>query len=253
MSIKLSKSIYVVCMAIVVLFPCSVMPWYFNYRPSTISQLQASEPVQAPMLTLLLVPAGDAHNQGRSLEHQFESSSSMAYALSVKASIEKKYPEIRVIVSHTAGGVVGRNQIPTMANTLGIDLVLTINCYHEQGAKPELYIYQFSYGDDFVSKLTELSWYTIDSAYLFSKNTTQQWATTLVHELNSAAYTFLFAVRGPYKLPFKPLIGIKVPAIGLEMSLKQDGDWTVFVDPLVTSLEPIVSPLIKQRASMVIV
>ena len=215
--------------------------------------MQANMAQQAPLVTLMLVPAGDARNQGRSLEHQFESSSSMAYALNLKAAIEKTYPEIRVIISHKAGEIVQQFQIPTMANTVGIDLVMTINCYHEPGPKPELYIYQFSYGADFVSKMTELSWYTIDSAYLFSKSRTHTWALDLIHGLDSAAYKALFTVHGPYRVPFKPLVGIKVPALGLEMSLQQDGDWTVFVDPIVASLDQIVRPLIKQATVLEVV
>ena len=70
---------------------------------------------QAPLMTVLLVPAGDARNQGRSLEHQFESTSSMACVLSLKAALEKTYPEMRVIVSHKAGDIVQQYQIPTMA------------------------------------------------------------------------------------------------------------------------------------------
>ena len=232
---------------IALLMPTCLMPWYFNYKPNMLLQSQAIEAQQAPLVTIMLVPAGDAHNQGRALEHQFESSSSIACALSLKASIEKTYPEIRVIVSHKAGEIVQQYQIPNMANTLGVDLVFTINCYHEQGPKPELYIYQFSYGADFINKLTDLSWYTIESDYLFSKNCTHAWATALAQGLNSDAYNALFTVHGPYKMPFRPLVGIKVPAMGLEMSLKQDDDWSSMVNPLVASLEPIVRPLIKQR------
>jgi hypothetical protein len=229
-----------------------MFPWYFKYKPNKPSAVQAE--TQKPVyMTLLLVPAGDAHNQGRSLEHQFESGSTMALVYELKTTIEKKYPEVRVVLSHKAGEVARQFQVPTMANTLGIDLVLTINCYHEQGPRPELYVYQFSYGTDFVTKLPELSWYTLDSAYLFSFHTTQAWATTLAQGLNADEYKTLFFLRGPYKLPFKPLLGIKVPAIGLEMSLKQDDDWTVYVDPLVNSLAPIVMPMLKQRASSEVV
>ena len=235
--------------AIVLAFLSSsyLMSWYFNYKPNTIKPAQTHAAQRVPLVTVMLVPAGDARNQGRSLEHQFESSSSMACVESLKAAIEKTYPEVRVIVSHKAGEIVQQYQIPTMANTLGVDLVFTINCYHEQGAKPELYVYQCSYGADFINKLSELNWYTVQSAYLFSKDTTHAWANIMVNKLNSDTCTSLFTIRGPFKMPFKPLIGIKVPAIGIEISLKQDDDWTSLVDPFVASLEPMVGPLIKQR------
>lgn len=232
----------------VLIMPCSTRSWYFKYKPTTSNQTQISE--SHYLVNILLVPAGDARNQGRSLEHQFESSITLSYVQNLKVAIEKKYPEVHIIISHKVGEIVRQYQIPTMANTLGVDLVLTFNCYHEQGPKPEWYIYHFSYGDDFINKLYDLSWYTVDSAYLFSKDITAAWASTLARELNADAYKTLFAVRGPFKLPVSSLMGIKVPALSLEMSLKQDEDWEVFVDPLVMSLELLVRPLIMQRSSV---
>ncbi|MGP0069049.1 MAG: hypothetical protein ACLQGP_36295, partial [Isosphaeraceae bacterium] len=184
------------------LAPSYLMCWYFNYKPNTIKPVQTNMAQQAPLMTVLLVPAGDARNQGRSLEHQFESTSSMACVLSLKAALEKTYPEMRVIVSHKAGDIVQQYQIPTMGNTLGVDLVVTLNCYHEPGPKPELFIYHYSYGADFINKLTELSWYTVQSAYLFSKDTTHAWASIMANKLNADACTSLFTIRGPYKMPF---------------------------------------------------
>lgn len=241
---KISKLfvIFVLCV------PYSIFPWYFNYRPTTANKAYCQE--TQFLVNILLVPAGDARNQGRSLEHQFESSVTLSYVQSLKAAIEKKYPEVHVIISHKIGEVVRPYQIPTMANTLGVDLVLTINCYHEQGPKPEWYIYQFSYGEDFISKLYDLSWYAVDSAYLFSKNTTAVWAALLAHELSADSHRALFTVRGPYKLPVAPLLGIKVPALSMEISLKQDEDWASFVEPLAMSLAPIVRPLITQRSAV---
>lgn len=245
MSIKLCNSVSCVFFVLALTMPFNMRSWYFNYKPNTLEQVHGGKRV--PLVTIMLVPAGDARDQGRSLEHQFESSCASSYALGLKEAIEKKYSDTLVLVSHKAGEIVQQFQIPTMANTLGVDLVITINCYHERGPKPELYLYQFSYGADFVSKLTALSWYTIDSAYLFAKDTTYVWVTALAQGLSSDQYKALFVVRGPYKMPFKPIMGIKVPAIGLEMSLMQDGDWMMFVDPVAVSLEPIIAPLLKQR------
>jgi hypothetical protein len=226
-----------------------MMPWYFKYKPTT-SNNQPQASASHYLVNILLVPAGDARNQGRSLEHQFESSITLSYVQALKVAIEKKYPEVHVIISHKVGEIVRQYQVPAMANALGVDFAITFNCYHEQGPKPELYIYHFSYGDDFINKLYDLSWYTVDSAYLFSKDKSAAWAAALTRELNADAYKTLFAVRGPFKLPVSSLLGMKVPALNIEMSLKQDEDWEVFVDPLVISLEPLVRPLITQRSSV---
>ena len=253
MSIKLLKTLHKIFFLYVTLIHVTLLPWYFKYNPNTTNQMQANASAQAPLMTLLLVPAGDAHNQGRSLEHQFESSIAMSCSLDLKKAIETKYPDVRVLVSHKAGETVRQLQIPTMANTLDVDLVLSINCYHEKGPKPELYVYQFSYGTDFVSKLPELSWYTLDTAYLFAYHTTQAWVATVAQELKADIYKALFSVHGPYKLPCKPLLGIKVPAFGIEISLKQDEDWIVYTEPLVNSLASIINPIIKQRAAVEVI
>ena len=57
----------------------------------------------------------------------------------------------------------------------------------------------------------------------------------------------------PIEYPSSRLLGSKFQRLGLEMSLQQDGDWTVFVDPVVASLDPIVRPLIKQATVLEVV
>ncbi len=252
MSIKYIRGLYY-CVSIVLLMPTGMCSWYFNYKPSTVNVTSADIQEQSPLVTLLLVPAGDARNQGRSLEHQFESSSAHAYARSLKTAIEKINPVVRVLVSHKPGEIVQPFQVPTMANTLAVDLVITINCYRELGPKPALYLYQFSYGAEFISKLSECAWNSIDNAYLFAKATTGLWAAAFVNACKSDDYTSIFTVHGPYKLPFKPLIGIKVPALGLEMSILQDDDWTTLINPIVAACEQLFNPIIKQRSQMEVV
>jgi hypothetical protein len=79
MSIKIIKSLRTLCLTLAFIISSPLFPWYFKYSPHTTTTAHAA--AQKPLcMTILLVPAGDAHNQGRSLEHQFESSSSMAYA-----------------------------------------------------------------------------------------------------------------------------------------------------------------------------
>lgn len=246
---KLNFTTYVFFILIV----CSSDAWFFRYQPSNApTQDMAQAPILAKTINILLVPAGDAHNKGRSLIHQFESSCMMALAQEAKEAIENRHNAVRVLISHSPSDILQPWHSATMANTLDIDLVLSLHCYHEQGPKPVVAIYTFSYGQDFVNKLIELSWQRAHNAYLFSSHTTQAWSSLLIKELQKPSFTTLYTVTGPFKIPFTPLIGIKVPAIGIEMSLKDDDAYKNFIEPLAQSLDPIIDPLIKQATIQVI-
>jgi hypothetical protein len=43
------------------------------------------------------------------------------------------------------------------------------------------------------------------------------------------------------------LSGIKVPAVGIEMSLKQDEDWSTYVDPIARSCKPLFDVLVHAK------
>jgi hypothetical protein len=222
--------------------------WYFHYQThASVTNNQNSGTTRAPLVTILLAPAGDVHNQGRSLEHQFEHSITMTCAQSLKNTIETLYPDVRVLISHRMGESYHTFQVATMGNTMDIDLVISLHCYHEEGAKPIISLYHYSNGNDFVNKMSRAAWHTPDTAYLWSKDTTCSWIKILTRELKSPAYATLFNVTGPYKLPFKPLSGIKVPAIGIEMSLKQDDDWSTYIDPLAHAHKSIFDLLIHTK------
>jgi len=246
MSIKLN---YV--LTLLLYTPSLVYSWYFHYNPNVVvAKNNTEENVRVPLVTIMLAPAGDIHNQGRSLEHQFEYTCTMTCAQSLKSTIESLYPDVRVLISHKSSEIVQPFQVATMSNTMDVDLVISIHCYHEVGAKPVICLYYYSNGADFVSKVSRVSWYATHEAYLFSKNTTLSWASMFARELGASDYNTLFNVVGPCKLPFKPLSGIKVPAVGIEMSLKQDEDWSTYVDPIARSCKPLFDLLVHSKMHM---
>ena len=46
------------------------------------------------------------------------------------------------------------------------------------------------------------------------------WADHFKNILKQEQYRNAFEIKGPYGLPFRPLIGIKAPAIAIEIGLK---------------------------------
>ena len=230
----------------------SLVAWFFRYQPVVVPLQREASPIAAKIVNILLVPAGDARNNGRGVVHQFESGCTSQLVQELKNELERSNSSVRVLCSHGQGEILQPWHVATMANTLDIDIVLNFHCYHEQGPKPTMTIYEFSYGQDFVNKLTDMSWYGAHQAYLFATQTTGAWASMLVDELTKPPLTTLFAVAGPFKIPFKPLLGVKVPAFGIELSLKDDNGYKEMINPLAQAMSPVFDQLIKQRTVQVV-
>lgn len=197
-------------------------------------------------ITIMLDPAGDAKHTGRTLQGSFERGITLQCTEHLKHELEEQFPNIRVVLTRFPGEAVEPLQNANFANRLNVDFYLSIHFYQEQGTKPELTLYSFSYGDDFVTqKIDDISLIPFDNAHLTNKEKTQKFAIQMKDILHRDTYTKWFTVKGLFKLPFKPLIGIKAPALAIEISLKQDNDWINYIKPLTDSLKPIINDLIK--------
>lgn len=192
-------------------------------------------------ITIVLDPAGDAHHSGRTIGDTTERSITMHYGEQLKKTLEDTYPHVRVIMTRLPGEVVQPLQHANFANRLAADLYISIHCYQEERIKPHWYIYSFSYGDDFIFLPSSLSLYTYDKAYLTNKQTTQRWATQIAHTLNQEPYIHHYLIKGPYRLPIKPLIGITAPAFLFEIGLKNPDDWPRAVTTTVACLAPLIA------------
>ena len=192
-------------------------------------------------ITVMINPAGDAQHTGRKIEDTFERGITLQYAEQLKKIIESTYPHISVILTRFPGDMVTPLQHANFANRLNVDLYLSIHFYHETGIKPNMYVYRFSYNDDFMVPSQSLSFYSYDQAHLSASKKTAAWSDQIKQIITQPFYTKKFNVHGIYKLPFAPLIGIKAPAIGIEASLKNKDDWTVYIDPIVECVGDILS------------
>jgi N-acetylmuramoyl-L-alanine amidase len=205
----------------------------------------ATNPAQAlfstlPTFSIMLDPAGDAMHPGRKLPDSFEHGITMSYAQELKKNLEQTYSDIRVIITRSADEVMQPLQTANFANRLAVDLVISLHCYQEQGTKPQISMYLFSYGQDYLRAPHDLALCRYDQAYLCSHIKTTEWANALYQQLNQENYKRFFEAHKPCKLPFKPLIGIKAPAFGLEISIKNRDDWQTFVQPVAAALKPII-------------
>ncbi|HEV2600857.1 MAG TPA: N-acetylmuramoyl-L-alanine amidase [Candidatus Babeliales bacterium] len=214
-----------------------------------LSSLTQINQLHAYNFTLMIDPAGDAKHTGREIGDSFERGITLQCAEKLKTMIEERYPEVRVVLTRFPGETLQPLQNANFSNRLDVNFYLSIHFYHDQATRPSLYLYAFSYGDDFVIKTTDLTFYPYDKAYLISTNTTHTWATTMQKQLSNASYQKQFDCKGCFYLPFAPLIGVKSPAIALEIGLKTKHDWQLYLEPIIASITPIINKGVSQNNS----
>ena len=195
---------------------------------------------QPSNFTLMLDPAGDAKNPGRKLDDSFERGITLQFAEQLKHELELLFPSIRIVLTRLPGETLQPLQNANFANRLDVDFYLSIHFYQERETKPNLYLYHFSYNDEFITRWFDLAFYPFDKAHLCNKQITCNWGSMMNATLSSDTYKKQFDCKGLYKLPFWPLIGIKAPAIALEAGLKNNQDWHTYIEPLVSALKPII-------------
>lgn len=166
---------------------------------------------------------------------------SLPFAHALQTHIEQAVPGTRVILTRTANETVRPLQHANFANRLEVDLFLSLRCYEDSSTRPQLAIYTFSYGDYAPSRIQDLAFYTYDQAYLLASGTTQKYAHAMEDTLKKHAKQF--DMHGSLSLPYKPLIGVTAPAIGIEIGLKNKQSWQSFVAPLCEA----VASLLEQR------
>jgi len=198
------------------------------------------KPTRQNLFLIMLAPSGDAKHIGRKIGDSFERGITLQYAEKLKKLIEKQCPSVTIIISRFPGDIVSPLQNASFANRLQVDLFISIHFYQTTETKPQFHLYQFSYNDDFISPTSKLSFYNYDQAHLFNKKRTNIWVQLIKQTCEDDQYQKLFRAKNIYKLPFKSLIGVLAPAIGIEVGLKNSPDWQNYLEPMVQSIIAIV-------------
>jgi N-acetylmuramoyl-L-alanine amidase len=185
---------------------------------------------------LILDPAGDAKKTGRVIGNSFERGLTLQCAEKIKFLLEARIPYLKIIISRLPGDHIYELQNASLANRIQADLFINFNFYYTQETKPTIFLYQFSYSNDFALYKNGLAFNTYDQAYKINKSTTDTLIQLCAKHLKQQEYASLFSLYGPYALPIKPLIGIISPSISIEVGLKHKDAWQHFVEPLVNSI-----------------
>lgn len=176
----------------------------------------------------MIDPAGDARDTGRTIGNNFERSITLQYAQSLAQELKHNH-HIKTVITRAPAELVPELQNANYANRLHVDLFVSFHFCPTEKPKPTVWLYRYAQANDFVQLHNTLAFYSYDQAYLFNNAITTSWATNIAQLLEQEQ---LFATRGPFKLPFKPLVGIIAPAIAFEIELKQEQDWQQYVQPI---------------------
>jgi N-acetylmuramoyl-L-alanine amidase len=195
-------------------------------------------PVIAQPFFIMLDPAGDAKHTGRTIDDSYERGLTFQCAEALKKALEERYP-VRVVLTRFTGETLEPLQNAHFANRLNVDLYISIHFYQSEQPLPQLSIYRYSHGNDFVTQKTDLAWHPYDQAYHINVKTTKSWAQQI--SIGLSAYKQYMDCRGIFAMPFKPLQGIVAPALAFEIGLKKETDWRSIIDPIISSLQPIIT------------
>ncbi|MFC1845680.1 N-acetylmuramoyl-L-alanine amidase [Candidatus Dependentiae bacterium] len=197
--------------------------------------------IASARFSIMLDPAGDAKHTGRQIGDSLERGITLQFAEKLKKKLEKYYPDIRVILTRFPGETIYPLQNANFSNRLDVDFYLSIHFFPETKTKPDLFLYYFSYSDEFVTRVPEIFFCPYDQAHRINGATTRSCADAIAQVLTNDGHKKLFNVNGVLGLPFKPLIGVKAPAVAIEIGLKEKTDWKRYVKPIARSLEKVVT------------
>jgi len=195
---------------------------------------------------IILNPAGDSHTPGRIIGEAFERTLALQFTQQVKEKLEQIFPLFRIIITHTIGETVSPLHIASYANNLGAHIYVHIGMYHTQSSIPEISLYAM-----ITNPVTDTWKYNADNFvpfyYAHRHNIHHS------HYLLETLYSYFtvqkslpFHIIDKGLIPYKPLLGISVPAIACEIGISHHDSWKHFVEPLIQALTCCIN---AQRAS----
>lgn len=192
--------------------------------------------------TIMIDPSGDAKHTGRIIENTFERGITLQCAEALKKELNQQMPNIRVVLTRVPGETLQPLQNASFANRLQVDFYISIYFYPEPEipSHVSLFEYQANTTDNW-HKYNPLSFYHVSQAHLINIKKTIDIGKIFLKNFQNNFLKPFFIVQGLFCIPFKPLLGIKAPAIALEAGLVKKDDWKHLINPLVNSIKEIVS------------
>jgi len=227
-------------------------PWPREGFPSTtdISTHTSSDAhdTNKKHITIMLDPAGDAQSPGRIIGTCFERGITLQWCQQMKRRIEQHHDDVSVALTRCPGERIEPLQSAAFTNRLGADLCISVHVYPVTYARPHSFVYYFLYHpetDFWHTSHSHLSLVRCEQAHIPYIHRSYELAHTLAYHLDAHLnpHMDVACVTG---LPFKPLLGMHTPAIGLEIGVYQEDDWFRYLDAWTSSIEKLIAICKKQ-------
>lgn len=186
---------------------------------------------------IMLNAHGTQH--GRTFNHEYEKSIIFFFMQKLKQELEEASSEIQVIISRWSATLDELNANIQIANRMQPNLFINIQCYKEANTIPAIHLFQFSSGKDFLTQTPELWFCPKEDAYLNYQKITDAYSKSL-HTFLTQHLHKICTISSPQKIISNALCGLCVPAFTVELGLRKDDDWKLFVPLLAQGIKEIV-------------
>lgn len=204
---------------------------------------QRPQPTQK--FKLLLDPTGDAQYTGRTIDDTFERGVSLQLAQELKHVLEDLYPEISCVLTRIPGETVEPLQNATFANRLPADLFVHIGIASHAKPLPVIATYVMSSNRSALTQSeasASLSFEPYTQAHEAISAISYAQAQAFVHALKSQGSAVAATIVTPRALPFHPLVGMHVPALGIEIAVKSKDELKALLLPIARALGQLSTP-----------
>lgn len=194
-------------------------------------------PVYSAAKIIVIHPAGSIHNPGRSIAATFERGLTLQCAQLLQEALEKQ-PSAQqhnciVHISNKAGQSMTNLEYAQYINQLVPDICITLNMYADASTIAPIAL--FYYSNSALSPLQQKQqnlFTPLERTHEQFYHQSKGYAHTLYEKLLTS--TICIPIN-PIACPYAPLIGIAVPAIGIEIGVHEN-NWQLCIDPLADAL-----------------
>jgi len=242
------KNIFILIVAM--LFAPYLEPWSF-FGSSSEPQIPMQ---QVKTITIMLDPAGDSCNPGRTIEDHYERGITLMCAQQIKQLLESRAPRVHVLITRSAGETDEPElfQNISFANKTQVNLYISLNFFYTPEEKSKIWIYYLLYNpvtDYWDKKQDTLSFHPYNTVHSLFLDSTKQVGLQMLDSLKKSGKQSYLLPQGLFGLPFRPLAGVNSCALACEISLHKKNSWKNVVEPLVFAIESTLA-ILEAKASM---
>lgn len=185
---------------------------------------------------LMLYPSVSINN-GRKIENEFENAIALDWALALKHALINQFPFIQVEISHKSGEKIDQIESINNINKQNPDLTISFNLYQTNGV-PQVYLY-YMLSQVRAKSLKNLDFVPYNQAYIDSLEKTKDFSEKIFNSLKENR-SDNYELKKLLGLPYKPLIGLQSPALGIELGTNSTKGWEITINSLILAIKNII-------------